>query len=84
MVANHVAYVAGQVPQSNGASIADQTGEVLSRIDELLALAGSDKSSLLTASVWLIEPRHFNESIGRGMHGFPKVMHPHVHACRRA
>ena len=38
-----------------------QTREVLQRIDELLADAGTDKSKILTAQVWLADIRDFFE-----------------------
>lgn len=47
-------FLSGQT--SNGTAIADisgQTSEVLRRIDELLAEAGSDSSHLLTATIYL-------------------------------
>ena len=45
-------YLAGVVAnEAPGASIADQTRAILSRIDDLLAQAGSDKSKLLTATI---------------------------------
>jgi enamine deaminase RidA (YjgF/YER057c/UK114 family) len=58
----HAVYTAGQVALgAPGASITDQTADILSRIDELLAKAGTDKSKLLSASIWLSDIRDFNE-----------------------
>ena len=55
-------YLAGIVAQeAPGASIADQTRAILARIDDLLARAGSDKSKLLTATIWLTDMRFFAE-----------------------
>lgn len=55
-------YLAGQVARDNGgASVAVQTQEVLQRIDDLLAEAGSDKSKLLSATIWLSDIGTFNE-----------------------
>ena len=55
-------YLAGQVAQNaGGGSIADQTKDILEAIDGLLAEAGSDKSKLLTATIWLSDIRHFDE-----------------------
>jgi enamine deaminase RidA (YjgF/YER057c/UK114 family) len=55
-------YTAGQVAQDNpGASAAAQTQEILSRIDDLLAEAGTDKSRLLTASLYLADIADFDE-----------------------
>jgi len=49
-------YLAGQVADKNaGRSVADQTREILQRIDELLAEAGTDKSKVLQATVWLAD-----------------------------
>ena len=57
-----VAYLAGQVAQrAPGASVAEQTTDILSRIDELLAAAGTDKSKLLTATIWITDMGAFAE-----------------------
>ena len=57
-----VVYLAGQVAQrAPGASVADQTTDILARIDELLAAAGSDKSKLLSATIWLADMGTFAE-----------------------
>ncbi len=52
-------YLAGQVADDPGADIAVQTQQVLQKIDNLLAEAGSDKSKILTAQVWLSSIGHF-------------------------
>jgi len=47
-------YLAGQVAdKTSGASVQDQTREILERIDQLLAEAGTDKSKVLQATIWL-------------------------------
>jgi enamine deaminase RidA (YjgF/YER057c/UK114 family) len=46
-------YLAGQVPDNLAAGIEAQAAEVLGKIDALLAEAGTDKSRILTATVWL-------------------------------
>ncbi|VVD71703.1 RidA family protein [Pandoraea cepalis] len=61
VVANGVVYLAGQVPDTAGGSITVQTNEVLTRIDALLATAGIDKTRLVTANIWLSDPKHFDE-----------------------
>lgn len=48
-----VIYLAGQVPESGAASIADQTREVLGHVDRLLAEADSDKSRILMCQIFL-------------------------------
>ena len=42
-----------------GGDVRTQTREVLARIDRMLATAGSDKSKLLTAQVWLADMADF-------------------------
>jgi len=54
-----VAYLAGQVPDDAGAGIAEQTRQVLAKIDKLLAKCGTDKSKLLSAQVWITDMRYF-------------------------
>ncbi|MFT4583306.1 MAG: enamine deaminase RidA (YjgF/YER057c/UK114 family) [Gammaproteobacteria bacterium] len=52
-------YLAGQVADDPKADIMTQTQEVLDKIDALLAEAGSDKSKILTAQIWLANISHF-------------------------
>jgi enamine deaminase RidA (YjgF/YER057c/UK114 family) len=55
-------YLAGQVAQSaRGASVKDQTAAILKQIDALLLAAGTDKSKLLSATIWLTDITRFNE-----------------------
>jgi enamine deaminase RidA (YjgF/YER057c/UK114 family) len=55
-------YLAGQVAQeAPGASVADQTRDILQRIDKYLGEAGSDKSKLLAATIWLADMDTFSE-----------------------
>ena len=47
-------YLAGQVAdKTKGASVADQTKEIVGIIDELLKEAGSDKTKILSATIYL-------------------------------
>lgn len=47
-------YLAGQIAENNpNGSIAEQTAEVLAHIDRLLAEAGSDKTAILQATIYL-------------------------------
>jgi enamine deaminase RidA (YjgF/YER057c/UK114 family) len=50
-------YLAGQVAENLAASAKGQTAEVLAMIDRLLAGAGSDKSKLLSAVIFIPDMR---------------------------
>ena len=52
VIHNSVAYLAGQVG-TPGASVTQQTNDILGQIDTLLAEAGTDRNNLLTAQIWL-------------------------------
>ena len=55
-------YLAGVVAKTTaGESVTKQTQEVLSIIDGHLAKAGSDKSKLLTATIYLTDMKTFAE-----------------------
>lgn len=62
VVHNGIVYLSGQVAlDSPGASVKVQTQEILKRIDALLAEAGTDKSKLITANIWLSDIATFAE-----------------------
>ena len=62
-------------------SAADQTRDILSRIDALLLEAGIDKSKLISATIWLSDMSTFNE-MNEGMGcGSPQGDTP-ARACR--
>ena len=53
---------AGQVAKiTAGGSVAEQAQEILSEIEALLSAAGTDKSKLLTAQIWLSDINDFSE-----------------------
>ena len=53
-------YLAGQVG-APGQSVTAQTQAVLATVDALLAQAGSDKSKILSATIWLADMADFAE-----------------------
>lgn len=55
-----VAYLAGQVPNNESLDIRGQTAEVLAAIDALLERAGSDKSRILMAQIYLADLADFD------------------------
>lgn len=56
---NGVAYICGQV--GAGETIAEQTADCLARVDALLIEAGSDKSHILQAIIWVSDMKYFAE-----------------------
>lgn len=54
-------YLAGQVADDATQSAAGQTAQILARIDSLLAGAGTDKTKILSATIWLADMDDFEE-----------------------
>jgi enamine deaminase RidA (YjgF/YER057c/UK114 family) len=52
-------YLAGQVAADASADITVQTQQVLRKVDDLLAEAGSDNSKVLSAQIWIASMGHF-------------------------
>ncbi|MEL7183822.1 MAG: RidA family protein [Pseudomonadota bacterium] len=50
-------YLAGQV--GHGDSVAEQTEDILAKVDDLLAEAGSDRCHILQAIIWLADMADF-------------------------
>ena len=62
VVHGDTAYLAGIVADSpKGKSVAEQTKNILSQIDGFLALAGTDKTKLLSANIWITDMANFAE-----------------------
>lgn len=60
VIYNGMVFLAGQVGAA-GESVTRQTEAILARIDMLLAEAGTDKSRLLQATIWLADISTFEE-----------------------
>lgn len=56
---NGTAYLAGQVPNDATLDIGGQTREVLAAVDALLERAGTDKSRILMAQIFLADMADF-------------------------
>jgi enamine deaminase RidA (YjgF/YER057c/UK114 family) len=55
-------YLAGIVADSpKGKGVAEQTRSILSQIDNFLALAGTNKTKLRSANIWITDMAHFGE-----------------------
>lgn len=53
VVFNGMVFVGGQVAEDRSLGIREQTRQALAKIDKVLADAGSDRSRLLSAQIWL-------------------------------
>lgn len=62
VVHGNTVYLAGQVAhKASGKSVAEQTTEILSIIDGLLAECGTSKEKILSANIWLSDIKTFAE-----------------------
>ena len=62
VIHNNTVYLAGQVATgAAGRGVAEQTRDILSKIERLLAEANSDKHHLLSATIWLVDMSTFAE-----------------------
>ena len=62
VVHGQTVYLAGVVAdQAKGESVGEQTKEILSAIDRLLAEAGSDRAKILSATIYLVDIGTFAE-----------------------
>jgi enamine deaminase RidA (YjgF/YER057c/UK114 family) len=76
-----VVYLAGQVAlEAPDQSTTAQTQDILARIDTLLAEAGTDKSQLLSATIWLTDIRYYNE-MNAVWDAWIDPAHPPARAC---
>src|SRR5262245_15990447 len=62
VVHGNTVYLAGIVADNpKGKSVKDQTQDILRQIDGFLAKAGTDKSKLLSANIWITDMANFAE-----------------------
>lgn len=62
VIHGNTVYLAGQVASTTkGGSVHDQTADILAQIDAILAEAGTDKTKLLSASIWLTDMGTFGD-----------------------
>jgi enamine deaminase RidA (YjgF/YER057c/UK114 family) len=65
VIHNQTVYLAGQVASGvPGGNVAEQTKDILSKIDALLAETKTDKSRILSATIWLTDMSAFSEMNG--------------------
>jgi enamine deaminase RidA (YjgF/YER057c/UK114 family) len=59
VIHNGIVYLAGQVADKPAPSFEKQTKQILATIDKLLKQAGTDKTKILKANIWLTDMRGF-------------------------
>ena len=57
-------YTAGIVADDPNADVGGQTGQILDKIDRYLKEAGSDKTRIIMATIWLSYMSYFEEMNG--------------------
>ncbi|MEH6648701.1 MAG: RidA family protein [Motiliproteus sp.] len=80
---NGTVILAGQLATDIAADTAGQTQEILSRVDDLLAQVGTDKSRLLSATIWVSDMTDF-AAMNDVWVGWIDAENPPVRACVRA
>lgn len=60
VIHNQTAYLCGQVPKDESADIKGQTLTTLEKVEELLSLIGSDKSKILSVTVYVADMADFS------------------------
>ena len=76
-------YLAGQVAGNPLPDVKAQTADVLTKIDGLLAQLGSSKASLLSATIFLPDIRHF-QAMNEVWDSWIDPENPPVRACVEA
>jgi enamine deaminase RidA (YjgF/YER057c/UK114 family) len=61
VIHNDTIYLAGIVADHPIPDVAAQTGQILDQIDRYLKEAGSDKTKILSAIIWLADVRYYDE-----------------------
>ncbi|MDE1181895.1 RidA family protein [Paraburkholderia sp.] len=59
VVFGNFGFMAGQVASDTSLDVKGQTAQILAKIDALLAEAGSDKTKILSANIWLADAASF-------------------------
>jgi len=84
VVHGNTVYLAGQVAQeAPGATVVDQTRDILQRIDQYLDEAGTDKSKMLAATIWLSDMDTFSE-MNEAWDAWVDPANPPARACVEA
>ncbi len=76
-------YLAGLTASDRSADVTGQTKQILDMIDSYLATAGTDKSKLLQAQIWLTDTANF-AAMNSAWNDWVDENNPPVRACVQA
>jgi enamine deaminase RidA (YjgF/YER057c/UK114 family) len=80
VVKDDMVYVAGLTATDRTADITGQTQQILDKIDGFLAQAGTDKSKLLQANLWITDMSNF-AAMNAVWNAWVDAENPPVRAC---
>ena len=83
VVKGDTVYVAGLTASDRSADITGQTQQIVDKIDGYLAEAGTDKSKLLQANLWISDMSNF-AAMNEVWNNWVDPENPPVRACVRA
>ena len=61
VIHGNTVYTAGIVADDTNADVGGQTGQILDKVDAYLQEAGTDKSKILMATIWLSDIQDFKD-----------------------
>lgn len=61
LVANGFSFLSGLTAADRSGGVREQTTDILKQIDGYLAMAGTDKTRIVVANIWLKDIANFNE-----------------------
>jgi enamine deaminase RidA (YjgF/YER057c/UK114 family) len=83
VVRGDMVYVAGLTASDRSVDIKGQTQQIVDKIDGYLAQAGTDKSKLLQANLWITDMGNFS-AMNEVWNAWVDADNPPVRACVRA
>jgi enamine deaminase RidA (YjgF/YER057c/UK114 family) len=83
VVKGDMVFVAGLTATDRSADITGQTQQIVDKIDNFLAQAGTDKSKLLQANLWITDMANFG-AMNAVWNAWVDPENPPVRACVRA
>ena len=83
VVKGDMVYLAGLTAADRSGDVANQTQQILDAIDGYLAKAGTDKSKLLQANIWITDTANFG-AMNEKWNAWVDPENPPVRACVHA